>query len=169
MLRTFLVFICYITGAIFLLLTAVVYTDIVDIYSADKKLLAEMKLRVAAVREFQVSRGRLPEDDEINEIWSKLPKGKGVFYRLQTIGHVEIPRGGKEVTLSGKGDWVVSVWMGEHSEYYSSWDDHYSPTQPWSWYNVEGPMLFSPLIAMILFVVPRGVDLLLRKHTTAKA
>ena len=88
-------------------------------------VLADMKERVEAVREFQRQKARLPTDEELAALSSALPVR---LHRYEY--HIEASKGSSDPDYPqnwpATGGWVLSFWRGEWWEYYSSWDDRYT-------------------------------------------
>ena len=92
-------------------------------------VLADMKDRVQAVREFQRQNARLPSNQEIAALSSVLPIRYFRYeYQIETSPISRDPDFPKNWPTAG--GWVLSFWRGEWKEYYSSWDDRYTLSTP---------------------------------------
>src|SRR4030095_8756336 len=92
----------------------------------DNLVLADMRDRVVAVREFQSKEGRLPSETELADISSKqLRRYHDYDYRISTFTkQFSDSRFQKQWPASG--GCVLSFCRGEWNEYYTSWDDRYT-------------------------------------------
>jgi hypothetical protein len=88
-------------------------------------VLADMKDRVQAVREFQRQNERLPSKEELAGLSSALPVRYFRYdYYIETSKVSHDPDYPQDWPATG--GWVLSFWRGEWWEYYSSWDDRYT-------------------------------------------
>jgi hypothetical protein len=141
-------------------MSVVVIVDVVSLTRADRRLLEELKLRVSAVELFREREGRLPEESELRLIWSGLPERDSSYVRYDyhiSKTEVPMPRRGGPVVWPASGGWALWVWLGESSEFYTSWDRRYSVEQSLPWFAIEGWWLFSPVIAVLLLVAPQSL------------
>ena len=118
----------------------------------NQKVLADMKDRVVAIRGFQKDHERLPTKNELEGISRSLPVRYTAYdYELQTSSN-----GMLSITnWPQSGGWALSFWRGEWTEYYTSWNEEYSLTQQASWWGFCGPLLFCPVVAVLLFFTSR--------------
>jgi hypothetical protein len=150
--RTLFKVLSYGAATIFAFMSFVIMVDLVALSRADRRVFEDLKLRVAAVERFQERSGRLPEEKELTQLWDELPNSGRSYNFYLSRGDIPRPRG--KIIWPTSGGWAVWVWLGELSEYYTSWDRHFSQSQPMSWFAIEGWLLFSPLIAVFFLFMP---------------
>jgi hypothetical protein len=119
----------------------------------NKNLLADMQDCVRAIKEFEKKFGRLPTEEELGKIEDSLPRSYSLRYGFR----FGVPPSQRDMSYpkarpESEG-WMIWYWRGEWSEYYSSWDDHYSLEEQASWWGFCGPLLFAPVIAVGFFAL----------------
>ena len=132
----------------------------------NKMLLADMRDCVRSIKEFEKNFGRLPSEEELGKIEDSLPRRYSLRYGFRfgappSQTDMSYPKARPESE-----GWMIWYWRGEWSEYYSSWDDHYSLEHQASWWGFFGPLLFAPLGAVIFFCI-RSLNIL-RKNGSNK-
>lgn len=114
-------------------------------------VLADMKDRVQAVRDFQRQNARFPDKEELAHLSRALPVRYHLYdYYLSfspLSGDREYPKG-----WPSAGGWVLCFWRGEWSEYYSSWDDRYSLSVQLTAWDDYG---FALSVSIVLFLLSR--------------
>ncbi len=152
--RLLLNILSYTAAGIFACISFLIILDLVTLAREDRKLLEEFKLRVDAVEQFEAHFGRLPEEQDLPQLWSTFQNAPGNDFHISTVGDIPWPRRGGRILWPASGGWVLWDWLGESSEYYTSWNRHYSLNQSMSWFAIEGWYLFSPLLAVFFIFVP---------------
>ena len=115
--------------------------------SKNKKLLADMQDCVREVREFEKKFGSLPTEEELGKIEDSLPRRYSLRYGFRFGAPPSQPGMIYPKAKPESEGWMIWYWRGEWSEYYSSWDDHYSLEEQASWWGFCGPLLFAPVIS----------------------
>jgi len=146
---------------IFLILTFLVLLSAKQI-NKNRLQLAEMQECVGKVEAFRSQNHRLPTKEEFHGILAGLARHNvslGEFELSSTPQDCPIQVPGGWPNASG---WVMYYWRGEWYEYYTSWNNRYTLTEQASWWGFCGPMLFSPLAA-VLFIGSSFLPALRRK------
>ena len=113
----------------------------------NKKLLADMQDCVRAIKDFEKKSGWLPTQEELGKIEDSLPRRYSLRYGFRFGAPPSQPDMSYPKDRPLSEGWMIWYWRGEWSEYYSSWDDHYSLDEQASWRGFCGPLLFAPLVA----------------------
>jgi hypothetical protein len=122
----------------------------------NRRVLADMEDRVAAIEALQSREARLPSTDELASISQTLPVRYFQYdYHLDTTAG-----GGADPSYPqgwpASGGWVLWFWRGEWAEYYSSWDRHYTLGDQLSWWAFCWPGIIGFAIAAGLLVLSRS-------------
>jgi hypothetical protein len=122
----------------------------------NRLVLADMQDRVSAIEGFQSREGRLPTAGELASMSQTLPVRYLQYdYELQTR-----PGGGIDSDYPqgwpASGGWILSFWRGEWTEYYSSWDRHYTLADQLSWWAFSWPGVVGFGIAAGLLLLCRS-------------
>jgi hypothetical protein len=116
----------------------------------NKMLLADIRDIVVAIKTFNLANGRLPTDDELSKIEDSVPRRYSLKYNFR-FGAPPAQAGEHYPTEEKARGWMIWYWRGEWSEFYSSWDDHYSiETQTNVWAFCK-PVLWAPP-ATLMFI-----------------
>ena len=115
-------------------------------------LLADMRDVVAAIKSFQQRSGRLPTDAELSKIEDALPRRYPLKYDF-CFGAPPSQPGENYPSEAKNGGWMIWYWRGEWSEFYSSWDDHYSLEDQADFWRFCGPLIWAPPTAAAFFVL----------------
>ncbi len=114
----------------------------------NKMLLADMKDVVTAINSFKEKVGRLPTDDELSKIEDSLPRRYSLRYDFN-FGPPPSQPGEDYPEKALNGGWIIWYWRGEWSEFYSSWDNHYSLEDQVSPSSFYGPFIWAPVASVI--------------------
>ena len=148
--RTILRYLCFATAiGVFVLSFFALLLSSKQI-SKNRLELADMQDRVEAVKKYYREKGHLPNNDAFQALSDALP----VRY-MRSPYHFASSERDSEVAVSTQwptNGWVISYWRGEWHEYYTSWNEYYTLTEQSTWWGFCGIVLFSPLIAGLLFV-----------------
>ena len=121
----------------------------------NRRTLADMQERIAAIEAFQSKEARLPSDEELARIDQGLPVRDSRFnYWLDTTPY-RVAQPGYPQGWPASGGWVLRLWRGEWEEYYSSWDRHYTLGDQLSWWAFSWPGFIGFAIAGVLFLLSR--------------
>jgi hypothetical protein len=116
----------------------------------NKMLLADMKDAVTAIKQFKEKTGHLPTDHELSKIEDSLPRRYSLRYNF-SFGPPPSQPGQNYPEKALNDGWIISYWRGEWSEYYSSWDNHYSLEDQLSPSDFYGPFIWAPVASLMFF------------------
>ena len=120
----------------------------------NRLLLADMRDRVDAVREFHTRNLRLPTQREFTPLSASLPARSHLYdYQINQSGSSNDPFAPRESPYAG--GWTLSIWRGEWNDFYSSWDNRYTLSDRLSYRAFWGWLLWSPLLAIGLLFLRR--------------
>ena len=116
----------------------------------NQMLLSDMQDMVHAIQSFKSKTMRLPNEDELSKIEDSIPRRYSLRYHF----HFGVPPSQPDDKYPKEpkdGGWILWYWRGEWSEYYSSWNDHYSLKDQLSPSDFYGPLIWAPIISTVCF------------------
>ena len=125
----------------------------------EKFLKTVLKPPVEFIKNFKVSCGRLPSDEEFNK-WLAINAGNeaygGVYY-IRSTASVTADDIYKFKNANWKKDFAVGAWRGEWEDYYFSWSDKYD-VSAYTWRDA----IFECIVCLFLGVLPLAIIWLIR-------
>jgi hypothetical protein len=131
----------FVAGLFLTLLSVLILGTSSNQIRKNKIALSDMQAVVQRIREFKTRAGRLPTEEELHHLGAS-------GFRFGAP-----PRGSAPELHAQPGGWIIWYWRGEWSEYYTSWDDHYSLEEGISLMSFCGPFFFLPAAAALCLVL----------------
>ena len=115
----------------------------------NEMLLTDVRSIVAAIYAFKQTNDRLPTVSELSTLEDSVPRRYPLKYNFK-FGVPPSQPGENYPTQLKAGEWIIWYWRGEWSEYYSSWDNHYSLEEQTDLWNFCKPILWAPFATIAL-------------------